>query len=337
MLSKSGCTIIAEVAQNHDGSLGAAHAYIDAIAKTGAHAVKFQTHIAAAESSPGEPWRIKFSRQDASRYDYWKRMEFTEEQWAGLARHARERQLIFLSSPFSFEAMELLDRLGMEAWKVGSGEIGNTPLIERMSKTGKPVLLSSGMSSWAELDRAVATVRSAQACVGVFQCTTSYPCPAEKVGLNVLDQIRRRYACPAGLSDHSATIYAGLAAAALGADMIEVHVTLSTECFGPDVPASITTGQLKELVEGVEFIRCALENPVDKEKMTVELSGIRSIFSKSVVAARNIPPGRAIVAEDLALRKPGSGIPAAQMNQLIGRVLKRAVNQNVFFSGEDFD
>src|SRR5215467_9214956 len=140
------CCIVAEVAQAHDGSLGTAHAFIDACARAGADAIKFQTHIAAAESSPGEPWRIKFSRQDASRYDYWKRMEFTEEQWAGLALHAKERGLIFLSSPFSSEAMDLLDRLGMEAWKVGSGEIGNTPLIQRMAKTGKPVLLSSVMS-----------------------------------------------------------------------------------------------------------------------------------------------------------------------------------------------
>src|SRR5215813_8683238 len=110
-------TVIAEVAQAHDGSLGTAHAYIDAIARAGADAVKFQTHIAAAESTPGEPWRVKFSPQDATRYDYWKRMEFTEAQWQGLADHARQAGLIFLSTPFSFEAVELLDRLGMPAWK----------------------------------------------------------------------------------------------------------------------------------------------------------------------------------------------------------------------------
>ena len=114
----AGCVVIGEVAQSHDGSLGLAHAFIDAIADAGADAVKFQTHIASAESTPAEPWRVKFSPQDATRYDYWKRMEFTPEGWAGLAAHAADRGLIFLSSPFSDEAVELLERIGMPAWKI---------------------------------------------------------------------------------------------------------------------------------------------------------------------------------------------------------------------------
>jgi N-acetylneuraminate synthase len=337
MLFRTNCAIIAEVAQNHDGSLGAAHAYIDAIANAGADAVKFQTHIAAAESSPGEPWRIQFSRQDASRYDYWKRMEFTEEQWAGLAQHAQDRNLIFLSSPFSTDAMELLQRLGMRAWKVGSGEIGNTDLIYRMAKTGKPVLLSSGMSSWAELDRAVATVREAGAPIGIFQCTSLYPCSAEKLGLNVLGEIRKRYQCPVGLSDHSATIFSGLAAVALGAEMIEVHVALSSECFGPDISSSISTSQLRQLCEGVRFIRSALDHPVDKDRLTDDLSVVRAIFTKSVVAARSLGTGHVIASGDLSVRKPGNGIPADRIRELVGRTLRHAVTQNTFLSEEDFD
>ena len=125
------CLIIAEVAQAHDGSLGTAHAFIDAIAGAGADAVKFQTHIAAAESTPDEPWRVKFSPQDATRFDYWKRMEFTEEQWKGLKQHADECELIFLSSPFSFEAVDLLDRVGVAAWKVPSGETANAPMLDQ--------------------------------------------------------------------------------------------------------------------------------------------------------------------------------------------------------------
>src|SRR5258706_2002404 len=131
----SGCLIIAEVAQAHDGSLGLAHAFIDAIAAAGADAVKFQTHIAAAESTPEEPWRVKFSSQDASRYDYWKRMEFSEEQWRGLQQHAEEKELLFLSSPFSLEAVELLERVGVCAWKIASGEVSNAPMFARMADT----------------------------------------------------------------------------------------------------------------------------------------------------------------------------------------------------------
>lgn len=331
----TGSLIIAEVAQNHDGSLGAAHAYVDAVARTGAHAIKFQTHIAAAESSPSEPWRVHFSKQDATRFDYWKRMEFSEEQWIGLADHAREVGLIFLSSAFSVQAMELLDRLGVLAWKVGAGEVTNLPLIARMAKTRKPVLLSSGLSSWQDLDAAVNVVKQAGTRYGVFQCTSMYPCPPEKLGLNVLADLRRRYECPTGLSDHSGNIFAGLAAVTLGTDMLEVHVTLSRECYGPDVVASITTAELTELVRGVRFLNRALSNPVDKQELAEELGDMRRIFGKSVVAARDLPGGCELSEADLTLRKPGTGIPASRLNEVLNRRLKRPVAAGAFLSEED--
>src|SRR4051812_45843260 len=153
------CLIVGEVALSHDGSLGLAHAFIDAIARAGADAVKFQTHIAAAESTPAEPWRVRFSSQDPTRYDYWKRMEFTADQWLTLKRHADERKLIFLSSPFSVEAVQLLHRVGVPAWKVASGEISNGPLFDAVLETRLPILLSTGMSDLTEIDRAVARVQ----------------------------------------------------------------------------------------------------------------------------------------------------------------------------------
>ncbi len=329
------CLIIAEVAQMHDGSLGAAHAYIDAVANAGADAVKFQTHIAAAESTPGEPWRVKFSRQDASRYEYWKRMEFTEEQWRGLSEHANERGLIFLSSAFSPEAVEMLERVGVPAWKVGSGEVSNLPMLAKMARTGKPVILSSGLSDWDELDAAVNCVRENGAAVATLQCATAYPCPPEKLGLNVIAELRRRYNCHAGLSDHSGRIYAGLAAAALGAKMIEVHVAFSRECFGPDVVASITTTELKQLLEGVRFIERALAHPADKRAVAEELGDLRKVFGKSIVAARDLKAGDLISAEDIAFKKPGTGIPAARFNEVINRRLKRSVAANTLLSEDD--
>ena len=317
------CLVVGEVAQAHDGSLGMAHAFIDAISHAGADAVKFQTHIASAESTPGEPWRVKFSSQDETRYEYWKRMEFTEEQWNGLARHAEERNLIFLSSPFSFEAVDLLERVGVPAWKVGAGEISNPPMIERMARTTKPVILSSGMSTWSDLDAAVESVRRWHAPVAVLQCTTSYPCPPEKVGLNVMTEISERYNCPTGLSDHSGTIYTGLAAATLGADILEVHIIFSRECFGPDVPASITTSELKKLVGGIRHIEKILAHPVDKEVMAAELSPLRSVFGKSVVAARDVPARTVLTMDDLALKKPGTGIPARDLEEIVGMRTRR--------------
>jgi N-acetylneuraminate synthase len=331
------CLIIGEVAQAHDGSLGMAHAYIDAVANAGADAVKFQTHIAAAESTPGEPWRVKFSRQDTTRYDYWKRMEFSEEQWRGLADHANGRGLLFLSSGFSPEAVDLLERVGVPAWKVGSGEVSNPPLLAKMARTGKPVILSSGLSDWDELDAAVNCVRENGAPVAVLQCSTAYPCPPEKLGINVIAELRRRYGCHAGLSDHSGTIYAGLAAATLGAKLIEVHVAFSRECFGPDVIASITTPELKQLVEGVRFIERALAAPVDKRAMAEELGELRKVFGKSVVAARDLNAGDRMAAEDIAFKKPGTGIPAARFNDVINRRLRRPVAADTPLSEDDFD
>ncbi len=335
--ARERCVLIAEVAQNHDGSLGGAHAYIDAAAKAGADAVKFQTHIAAAESTQGEPWRVPFSRQDASRYDYWRRIEFTPAQWADLAAHARESGLCFLSSAFSEEAVELLDSIGMEAWKVGAGEIATLPLLQRMARTKKPLLLSSGLAGWSHLDAAVDVARDAGTPYGVFQCTTMYPCPPEKLGLNVLEELRERYACPVGLSDHSGTIYAGLAAAAMGANMIEVHITFSRECFGPDVIASITTGELRELAEGIRFINTAQRNPVDKNAMADELSSLREVFGKSVVAVRDLPAGTILGTGDLTLKKPGTGLPASRLGEVLQRRLARSVAADTLLSEEDLE
>ncbi len=328
--------VIAEIAQAHDGSLGAAHAYIDVVAASGAQAIKFQTHIAAAESTPGEPWRIKFSRQDATRYDYWKRMEFTPEQWVGLAEHARDKGLVFLSTPFSFAAMDLLAPL-VPAWKVGSGETTNLPMIERMAATGKPVLLSSGMSSWAELDAAVEAVRGAGAPLAVFQCTTAYPCPPERTGLNVIGELIARYGCPVGLSDHSATTYAGLAAVTLGARLLEVHVAFSRATFGPDTVASLVPDELASLVRGARFIEAAMAHPIDKDRAAAELEPLKRTFGKSVVAARALAPGHALTADDLALKKPGTGIGAARLPSLIGRRLVRAVDADTLLAEADLE
>lgn len=331
------CLIIGEIAQTHDGSLGTAHAYIDAIATAGADAVKFQTHIAAAESTPSEPWRVKFSRQDATRYDYWKRMGFTEEQWHGLKAHADERGLLFLSSPFSFEAVDLLTRVGVPAWKVASGEVGNLPMLDRMIAAGLPILLSSGMSDFAELDTAVERVQAAGVPLMVMQCTTAYPCPPEKIGLNVISLLRERYGCAVGLSDHSGTIYAGLAAVTLGIEVLEVHVTVSREAFGPDVPASVTTAELKQLVEGVRFIEKMKAVPVDKDLAAQSSEAMRKMFTKSVVARVDLPAELVLTADHLALKKPGTGIPANRLPEIIGRRLNCNVSADTMIDETMFE
>jgi len=334
---KGRCYVIGEVALTHDGSLGLAHAFVDAIATTGADAVKFQTHIATAESTPGEPFRVQFSKQDTSRYDYWVRTSFSTEQWQELADHTRQAGLDFISSPFSVEAVTLLDRAGVALWKVASGEVSNVSLLDAMMQTFRPVLLSSGMSPFDELDASVSRVRAAGRDVGVMQCTTAYPCPPEKIGLNVMSDLRGRYSCPVGLSDHSGTVFPSLAAAALGADVVEVHATLSRELFGPDVVASITTQELKMMVEGIRFTEAMLANPVDKNEMARETASLRKLFTRSVVLRTSLAAGAVLEAQHLVAKKPGTGIPAARLPEFIGRRLKRALPADALLAEDDVE
>ena len=335
VIANGGCLVIGEVAQAHDGSLGMAHAYIDAIANAGADAVKFQTHIAAAESTPSEQWRVKFSLQDKTRYDYWKRMEFTEEQWHGLKKHADERGLLFLSSPFSLEAVDLLTRVGASAWKVASGELGSVSLLERMMTTSLPFILSSGMSALEELDAAVARARKAMLPLAVLQCTTAYPCPPEQIGLNQLALLRERYGCVTGLSDHSGTIYPALAGVSLGMGVLEVHVTMSREMFGPDVKASVTCEEFRQMIGGVRFVEKAMAHPVDKNAMAAEMKPLRHLFNKSIVARHDLDAGTILKPEHLALKKPGTGLPEERLPAVLGKKLKHALKADALLSDQD--
>lgn len=319
------CRVIAEVGQAHDGSLGTAHKFIDAAKRAGADGVKFQTHIAAAESTPAEPWRVRFSPQDETRFDYWRRMEFTPAQWRGLREHADDVGIDFLSSPFSMEAVELLADVGVAAWKIASGEVSNIQMLERIAADGRPVILSSGMSPWDEMDRAVEIFTSRDVDLTILQCTSAYPCPPERIGLNMIAELRDRYGTKVGLSDHSGTIFPGLAAATLGADLLEIHITFSRDCFGPDVPASLTVEEFTTLTDGVRAIRSMLDNPVDKNAVADSMDHLRGLFTKSVVARRDLPDGTVLSLDDLALKKPGGGLPADQLDSLVGRRLRRGI------------
>lgn len=330
------CFVIAEVAQAHDGSLGTAHAYIDAAADAGADAIKFQTHIADAESTLDEPWRVRFSRQDVSRYDYWKRMEFAPDEWSGLAEHCKDQDIEFMSSPFSVESVDLLSSLGMRLWKIASGEIYNPPLIEAVLATGAPVVFSTGMSRLEELDPIVEQARQQGNEFALLQCATAYPCPPELWGFGVMEEIRNRYHCLAGFSDHSGDIFAGLSAAALGASILEVHITFSRNAFGPDVPASVTPDDLARLVTGVRQICLAREANPDKSTIAEQTGGLRDIFGRSLALGEDLDAGTRIEAHHLALKKPAGGIPWSSRGDVIGRTLIRDKSAKRLLTLEDF-
>lgn len=331
------CYVIAEVAQAHDGSLGAAHAFIDAVAGSGADAIKFQTHIADAESTRDEPWRVKFSEQDDTRFDYWKRMEFRKDQWISLKEHAVSRGLDFLSSPFSIEAVTLLREVGVRAWKVASGEIGNAELFDNLLMDGRPLLISTGMSSWNEIDAAVSKARQAKVEFLIMQCASRYPTPPEFVGLNLINEIRQRYDCLVGLSDHTGEVYAGLSAAVLGAKALEVHVTLSKRSFGPDVAVSLDIDELGLLVKGVRSIEAMLSNPVNKEVAAQEMSPMRSIFTRSITVKSPMKRGQVIASGDITLKKPGTGISWKEKAFVLGKKLKNDVTPDKLLQKDDLE
>ena len=327
--------VIAEVAQAHDGSLGLAHSFIDAAASAGADAVKFQTHIAAAESTLDEPFRIRFTSQDDTRYAYWRRMEFTAEQWAELAAHAAERKLVFLSSVFSLEATQLLSRLGVAAWKIASGELGSTAMLDAMAASGAPFIMSTGMSTWAEIESTAAYLRTLSRPLAVLQCTSKYPTSLQDVGLNVIHELRERLGCPVGLSDHSGSVFPPLAALAQGADVLEVHLAFDRSMFGPDAKASLTVAELRQVVAARDAFAAIAVHPVDKDAAAADAAPMRSLFMRSVAPVRELPAGAVLTRDMLALKKPGTGIPAADLPKLVGQKLKRDVLPNRLLKWDD--
>ncbi len=309
-------SVIAEAGMNHDGSLGNAIRMAEAAAECGADAVKFQLHDAPAETTKEAPSPPYFKLE--TRWEYFQRTAFSDEQWATLKEACERAGIEFLCSVFSVEAVERLERIGVGRYKIGSGEVTNLELVRRVAATGKPVLLTSGMSSWAELD---AAVEAAGRHVTVLQCTSEYPTPPERVGLNVLAQLRERYRTPVGFSDHTLGPYAAFAAVVLGASVVEKHFTLSREMYGADARFATEPLEFEELVDGIRDIETMLANPVDKDDLQ-PFAEMKRVFEKSVVAVAHIPAGATITREMLAAKKPGTGIPAARIDDVVGRTAR---------------
>ena len=316
---KSPCLIIAEVGLAHEGSLGIAHSFIDAVAQSGADAIKFQTHIAENESSLNEPFRVNIFPQDKNRYDYWVRTAFKEKEWLELKKHAEEKNLLFLSTPFSIEAANLLMRIGVKAWKVGSGETNNIMLLEKLSTFKLPILLSSGMSFIHELDYCIEFLKAKKIPTLLMQCISRYPCTPKDYGLNLITEFKKRYSIPIGYSDHSGELSTPLAAVSLGAKAIEMHVTWSKEYFGPDSTSSLTFDEFRTCIKGIRNIEESLFNPVKKDAVAKNLSEMRYLFTKGLIAAKNIKKGSYITSENIESRKPCKGISAFKYNSVIGK------------------
>jgi sialic acid synthase SpsE len=310
--------VIAEIGNNHNGEIDLAERLIDAAAGAGADAVKFQTHIAEAEMLPSTPTPPHF---DEPRWDFTKRMELSKDDHVRLKAYAEERGLVFFSSPFSVEAVELLEEVDVPAYKVASGELSNPPLLEAIAATGKPVLLSSGMSGMDDVERAATTLREHGSELLVMQCTSNYPCPPELVNLRAMAAMGERLGAPYGLSDHTPDVWTSVAAVALGAVAVEKHFTLSKRLYGPDHHASLTPEELTRMVAGVREIEAAMGTGLKERDPSLDPA--RATFEKSIVAKVAIPEGAVLAPEMLTTKRPGNGMSALLFSEVVGRTAAR--------------
>ena len=330
--------IISEIGNTHEGSLGLAKNFIKEAAECGVDAVKMQTHIFEAESLSSAPNPPYF--KDETRQEYFERTAFSLDEWKELKRFAeKELNIDLFSSPFSSEAVDILEAADMSTYKIASGEVNNTPLLEKIAKTGKRVLLSSGMSSWSELDEAVEILQT-NGCkdLVVLHCTSEYPCPPDQVGLNVLDELKKRYKnITIGYSDHTLGLAASLAAVIKGAIVIEKHFTLSKKMYGSDAAHSTEPKEFKKFVYEIRQLESILNSEIDKDEKSKLLKNMKITFEKSIVASKSIKKFDVLEFKDLAFKKPGDGIPARQYKKLIGNKLNKAVEKDYQFEWKDFE
>jgi len=301
--------LFAEIGQAHDGSFGAAKAYVDLAKQSGADIVKFQTHFAQFESSSFEQWRIKFSDQDLSRYDYWERMSFEKQLWYKLKNHAQDLGIGFVSSCFSVEAAQLLQELDVPFFKIASGEIANIPMINFIEKTNKPVVISTGLSSDDEIDRLLSIFGEAR--VTLLHCVSRYPTPAEKVNLNRLTSLKHKYpGCKIGLSDHSGTIFPSILALNFDIDLIELHIVFDRRAFGPDATSSLEPGEFLTVRNAIEFYS-NMQDKLNSLKIDDDQAYRKTMlrtFGRSAFAKLDIEKDSVITEDKIIMKKPGIGL-----------------------------
>ena len=319
--------VIAEVGLAHEGSMTLALSYIDQIANSGADAVKFQTHISKSESTKFDKFRVKSKYvTDKNRLEYWDRTSFNKEQWLKLKNYSEKKGLIFLSSPFSIEAVDILEELRVKAWKIGSGEVNNLPLIEKIAKTKKPIFLSSGMSTYKEIDKIIKVIKLYHKKIILMQCTSLYPCPPEKSGINLIEELKRKYRLPIGYSDHTAQIGLQLAAFTLGAQTIETHVIFDKQIKTFDATVSINFKELKFLCGQIKLIKKALNSNSNKSYLDKDLKKNKFLFEKGIYLKKDIAKNKKISLDFINFMKPALGINAIDYKKTINK----RINKNKF-------
>ena len=268
--------------------------------------------------------------------DYWERTSFKKEEWLELKSHCDELNVDFISTPSCIAAVELLEKLNVSQYKVGSGDTSNLLLLQRLGETKKPIILSTGMSSYGEIKNSIKFLKKYDNPLSLMQCTSKYPTSPNEWGFNVIQELKDKFKLPVGFSDHSGLIYP-LAAATLGAEIFEFHVVFDKRQFGPDVSSSITIDQVRLLTEGIRQIQNSLNNPVNKNNIN-QFENLRKIFGKSLSLNKNKKAGEIINIDDLESKKPaGYGIPAQQFEKVVGKTVNKKLVKWSFINWEDIN
>lgn len=335
----TGCFVIGEAGVNHNGNLELAHRLIEVAAEARADAIKFQTFdpdLLASAEAPKAEYQARATGASESQREMLRRLVLSKDAHRELKRHAEQRGLIFLSTPFDEESADFLEELGVAAFKVASGEITNHPFIAHLAGKGMPVLLSTGMSNLEEVASAVAVVESTGApAYALLHCTSSYPAPPQSANLRALLTLRQRFGVEVGYSDHTTGASVPLAAIALGATLLEKHVTLDRTMNGPDHATSMEPTSFAELVREIRAVEVALGDGV-KAPQPCEQDA-RRVARRSLFAARELHAGNVLAMGDLIAQRPGTGISPARLPQLVGRRLKRDVVAGAMLAESDLE
>lgn len=336
--TKDGVYVIAEAGVNHNGSIQIAKQLVEAAADAGAHAVKFQmfnTDALVTETAGLADYQRRSGNK--TQKEMLAELELSAEQFAEIKRYCDQQNITFLATPFDAKSAEVLQAMNVDAFKISSGDLTYLPLLKQIAAWGKPMILSTGMAAPSEIDRALKGIHEVHpsADVALLHCTSSYPAPFHTLHLRAMQTLALVYHKPVGFSDHSEGIDAPIAAAALGANIIEKHFTLSREMKGPDHKASLEPKELKRMCEAIRNVAIALGNPI--KKMTENEKKVREKVRRSIYAANHLPTGHIIREEDLRYLRPLDGIEVIDYDQVIGKRLVHSKKKNEPLYWDDLD
>ncbi|MHA2225653.1 MAG: N-acetylneuraminate synthase [Candidatus Hodarchaeales archaeon] len=323
--------IIAEGGVNHNGDIDLAKNLIDEAVNSQADAIKFQTFIAeelVTEYAPKAEYQEKITGKNESQLEMIKKLELSFEAFQELKNYSDNKGILFLSTPFDLQSVEFLSKLKVAAYKVGSGDMDNILLLERIIMENKPVLLSTGMATFDEITEIFKFLQKEEVSkLLLFHCVTDYPAPFDVLNLQIISTLKKKFKIPIGYSDHSIGIVVPQLAVAAGAKAIEKHFTLNKSLPGPDHKASLEPEELKEMVEAIRFTEQVLGSS-EKEISEVEKKN-RLVARKSIVATKDIPKGSILSKEDLGVKRPGDGLAPKYIHQLIGKKTKRQIDKDM--------